>query len=187
MAQGRAHQRISKPAHGPWEEGKRTFFAEKLRKKGFDNINVKTLVKPKTLDFELDYMVIPVNVAGVHWTCCVVDMKNKLIVYLDSMLVNNSGCVDRIEDYLKRLQQLKKDMPLEDWWVQFFPKDIPTQSNGYDCGVFVCTYMEYVTRGKVDFSRPDPGVGFDFSQREMKYLRKLICAEILEGKIFDRV
>ena len=40
-------------------------------------------------------------------------------------------------------------------------QDIPKQRNGFDCGVFVCMYAEYVTRGApLTFSqvRADTGV-----------------------------
>lgn len=41
------------------------------------------------------------------------------------------------------------------------PQDNPTQMNGFDCGVFTCLAIDYLMRD----------VDFDFSQKDMPYLR----------------
>jgi Ulp1 family protease len=50
----------------------------------------------------------------------------------------------------------------------------PQQSNGYDCGIFVCCYAECLSAGQ----------DFDFSQKEMDDIRVCIALELLCGKCF---
>lgn len=45
--------------------------------------------------------------------------------------------------------------------------------NGCDCGVFSCMFAEYICRG----------AKITFSQKEMKYFRKKMCLEIINGKL----
>ena len=69
------------------------------------------------------------------------------------------------------------DLDLSDW-IDYVPKHIPGQENGYDCGVFMCTYGEYISRD----------APFDFSQANMPYLRRRMMYEILSKKLcLDRV
>lgn len=56
-------------------------------------------------------------------------------------------------------------------------KKIPQQNNGYDCGVFTCTFMEF-------FSRREP-VG-NFSQKNIENQRLRIVYEIMMKKLLDR-
>lgn len=53
--------------------------------------------------------------------------------------------------------------------------DAPTQKNLDDCGVFLCKYIEYISRNQA----------FDFNYSDMVYFRKLISAEILLGKLLS--
>lgn len=50
----------------------------------------------------------------------------------------------------------------------------PTQENGYDCGVFACQSLEYVSRG----------AEFNFSQKNMPYLRQRMILEIGRAKLY---
>ena len=57
-------------------------------------------------------------------------------------------------------------------WKQFFP-DCPKQNNFSDCGVFVCKFMDNITREQK----------FDFSQEDMDYFRVLIGIELIKGNV----
>jgi sentrin-specific protease 1 len=37
---------------------------------------------------------------------------------------------------------------LDDWKTEVTPPETPTQNNGYDCGVFVCSFVEFIIAGK---------------------------------------
>lgn len=52
-------------------------------------------------------------------------------------------------------------------------KGIPQQTNGYDCGVFMCQYALYLALGKP----------FDFTQRDMSTIRRRMALEISQGKL----
>jgi sentrin-specific protease 1 len=52
----------------------------------------------------------------------------------------------------------------------------PQQENGFDCGVFTCQYMESLSRGE-EF--------FNFSQKDMPYLRRRMIWEIAHAKLRD--
>ncbi|XP_026469535.1 LOW QUALITY PROTEIN: sentrin-specific protease 2-like [Ctenocephalides felis] len=58
-------------------------------------------------------------------------------------------------------------------WTKETVKDIPQQMNGCDCGVFSCMFAEYICRG----------AKINFSQNDMKYFRRKMCLEIVNGKL----
>ena len=55
----------------------------------------------------------------------------------------------------------------------FIEKNIPKQSNAYDCGIFVCEYAENISR-KADFN---------FSQNDTYLIRERIKTEIMLGTL----
>ena len=59
-------------------------------------------------------------------------------------------------------------------WKRLYPKDLPLQRNGYDCGVFCIKYAHYFAKGEI----------MDFKQEDMKYYRSRIVWEILNSEIF---
>lgn len=52
-------------------------------------------------------------------------------------------------------------------------KDIPKQANSNDCGVFVCQYVEYLSRN----------APIDFTQLDVPALRKKMAYEIYTHKL----
>ena len=59
-----------------------------------------------------------------------------------------------------------------DTWERVY-LDMPHQSNGYDCGVFVLKFADYVARGVV----------MDWAEADMPHFRRLITAEMMAGII----
>jgi len=55
-----------------------------------------------------------------------------------------------------------------DEWKAVNRKDIPRQTNGCDCGVFLCTFAEYIARE----------AALDFDQLDMPHFRRKIAYEI---------
>ena len=52
--------------------------------------------------------------------------------------------------------------------------EVPQQHNGCDCGVFMSTFANYLRVGREDF---------DFTQRDMPYMRRRIGVDVLQGSI----
>ncbi|CAG0889235.1 unnamed protein product [Cyprideis torosa] len=147
-----------------------TFFYTTLKNKGYGLVRRWT----KKVDiFAKDFVLIPVHL-GMHWTLAVLDMQKKVIRYYDSLLSDNSTCLNLLLDYLEQeLKDKKKEVLDKAQWVMESPKDIPAQQNGYDCGMFTCRFAETLSRrGKIIFN-----------QEDMPYFRKRTVYEILKKTI----
>ncbi|XP_026469543.1 sentrin-specific protease 1-like [Ctenocephalides felis] len=148
-----------------------SFFLVNLRTRGYSSVRRWTR---KVDIFSFDLMPIPVHVSGVHWCMLIIDFKHKTIKYYDSMGGSNKGVLDMAENYLKEESLDKKKVTLDtSTWTKETVKDIPQQMNGCDCGVFSCMFAEYICRG----------AKINFSQNDMKYFRRKMCLEIVNGKL----
>ncbi|KAF9315517.1 SUMO1 sentrin specific peptidase 1 [Podila horticola] len=149
-----------------------TFFYKTLSESGYDKVRRWT---KKVNVFAMDYLLVPIHCSGNHWTSAVIDMKKKQVEYYDSLLGNNPKCFLILRDYLDRESQDKLKKPFDSTgWENVCPKDIPRQQNGYDCGVFTCTFIERKSRGMSKF---------DFSQQNMPLLRQKIVLNIINKSL----
>ncbi|PVZ97617.1 hypothetical protein BB558_006413 [Smittium angustum] len=147
-----------------------TFFYTTLAKGGY--VRVKRWTKKVNL-FEKDYVILPVHL-GNHWCCAVIDIKGKKIEYFDSLLGDNMTCLNILANYLSEESNSKLDTGFDVGEFRLeTPKAIPRQLNGYDCGVFACTFAEYSSRK----------ANLDFSQKDAEYLRKKMMLEIIQNKL----
>ncbi|GJJ74528.1 sentrin-specific protease 1 [Entomortierella parvispora] len=149
-----------------------THFFSTLAEHGYEKIRRWT----KKVDlFALDYVLVPVHCSGNHWTTAVIDMKKKKIEYLDSLMGNNPKCFVLLRGYLESEHKDKKKTPFDfAGWTDNSPKNIPKQRNGFDCGVFTCTFIECKSRGMDKFV---------FSQKDMEALRKHMVLSILNQSL----
>lgn len=117
--------------------------------------NRKDLLKwnKKVRVFDMDLLLFPHNVNGNHWTLTVVNLKKKELVYYDSLGNETSGQTEMniVLDFLNMYHEEKYQSSLvPDEWkcISADAKGgpVPKQNNGYDCGVFVCQYAEYISR-----------------------------------------
>ena len=65
-------------------------------------------------------------------------------------------------------ERKKEDLNPNDWRLEV-PRDIPTQENGSDCGVFTCKFAEYASRD----------APLTFKQSDMQYYRDRMIYEIV--------
>jgi sentrin-specific protease 1 len=123
--------------------------------------------------FSKDLLLIPIN-RSYHWVLGAIDMKEKCIRVYDSMGGNHDHTLHLFLDYLELEHQDKKkeSIDLSDWKLKT-PKDIPQQENMSDCGVFTCAFAERLARRCV----------FDFSQQDMRLLRRRMVLNILNKKL----
>ncbi|RKF55874.1 putative ulp1 protease family protein [Erysiphe neolycopersici] len=125
-----------KPSSIPGFIAHNSFFYETLKKRGPKSLDrlMKRKGAPGISLLEVDSIFIPIC-NGLHWTLGVVRPVAKTIEYFDSMGGNPSQFILLIQMWLKH--QLGEAYCSEEWTT---PKTAcANQTNGYDCGVFVCT------------------------------------------------
>lgn len=105
-------------------------------------------------------------------------MQAQRITYYDSMAGEYDAHVvlNSIHRYLCDEHLCKKGNPLPPGWEKedhtHFP--CPQQSNGYDCGVFMCMFMEFLSLGRpLDFGQEEVDAGY------RKYIAEAIIRKAL--------
>ncbi|KAF5274709.1 hypothetical protein FQA39_LY07101 [Lamprigera yunnana] len=147
-----------------------TFFYPKLLKDGASSLRRWT----RRIDlFSCDIVAVPIH-QTMHWCMSIIDFKKCTIKYYDSMGRPNYECLEALLHYLKveHLDKKKSEFDASGWSLENV-QDIPQQMNGSDCGVFSCTYAEFLTRN----------AELSFSQENMPYLRRKMVLEILNGEL----
>ncbi|KAL2068886.1 hypothetical protein VTL71DRAFT_15224 [Oculimacula yallundae] len=144
-----------------------TFFWNILTKKG--PAGTERLMKRKgvvgTALLGVDTVFIPIN-KGAHWTIALVRPIARTIEYLDSMGGQGPDVIPALVNWVKHL--LGSKFNASEWK---FPRTACAyQSNGYDCGVFVCTNALCAAIG----IHPDC-----YDQRDLIQQRKNIAAVLL--------
>lgn len=86
----------------------------------------------------------------------------------------NDRCLKALKNYLEAEHLDKRKTPYDtsDFSLENV-KDIPQQMNGSDCGMFACTFAEFISRN----------ASVNFSQDHMPYFRKKMVVEILDGEL----
>lgn len=115
----------------------------------------------------VESIIIPIN-EHHHWTFALIRPQRREIAYVDSFHSDNPGRVAKIHEFVAAFlgQQYKP----EEWKNVSF--DIPLQTNGYDCGMFVITNSILLALGL------DPS---GYQQSDLPLQRRRIAAMILNG------
>ncbi|PSN41014.1 hypothetical protein C0J52_16055 [Blattella germanica] len=118
--------------------------------------------------FSYDLIIIPIHL-DVHWCLIAIDFEKRTVKYYDSMGSPNNKCLECIIKYLKAecLDKKKTHFNLSGWLIENV-KDLPQQMNGSDCGVFSCTYAEFICRN----------ADIVFTQYDMSFFRRKMVYEI---------
>ena len=144
--------------------GYSTFFYTKLLSDGYQAVS-RWYKGDDVLTKRL--LVFPVHQAECsHWCLAVANVLNKQIVYYDSLKKENSICLEVLSSYLHKLGSIR--------FSRYEDRNIPMQSNGYDCGVFVCLYARYLAERSA----------FSFNQKDIPAVRKQMVTELLCKKLF---
>ena len=108
------------------------------------NRPLEDILQDKGQLLEEDIILIPCNPLGSkHWFLLVVYPTQHSIVVLDSLA---GSCVKpkwqrSVQKMMKILQSIDNSIDFQKWtFYASVAKEIPQQSNAYDCGVFVCLY-----------------------------------------------
>ena len=144
-----------------------SFFYQNLIKKGPSSTQglMRRKKAPGTALLEVDSVFVPIC-KGAHWTVGVVRPVAKTIEYFDSMGGSGHQFTELMRQWLAF--QLGDAYIEEEWKV---PRTACAhQSNGYDCGVFVCTNAFCVALG-LDTSC--------YTERDMTQQRRNIAAVLI--------
>ncbi|XP_074429640.1 sentrin-specific protease 2-like [Larus michahellis] len=162
----------SKKAGYPSVHAFSSFFYEKLTSGGYEAVGRWT----RHVDlFQKDIILVPINLR-LHWTLAVIDTRKKTVKYYDSLGQEGDKICETLLKYLQEESCEKRKVKLSvlEWTVHSMePHEIPQQSNGSDCGVFICKYADYISR-----DRP-----MTFTQTHMPYFRKKMVWEILHQEL----
>ena len=136
----------------------------------FDLALVLTMVLSQVDIFAKDIVLLPINLGNSHWVCAAINMKRRRFEFYDSMGRMSSAITDTLRGYLEaeHVDKKKSEIDLRDW-EDYFDQRLPQQENGYDCGVFTSQFIECLSR---------KNGRFDFTQRNMPYLRQKMVHEI---------
>lgn len=107
---------------------------------------LKAIGQSRTSILDVDKIIVPVNQGGIHWTVAVVDLQKKRFEYFDSLGGEDHECLDSLARYLRDEFENKRaeDRPDVLNWERVFPKNIPQQRNGIDCGVFLSMFASHL-------------------------------------------
>jgi hypothetical protein len=157
-----------------------SFFYELLSAKGrgYDYARVRTWSRRFDM-FALDKVFIPVHL-GNHWCLAIINFAARRFEYYDSFGHDNEPCLNRLRRYVADEHQDKKKEPLAglDEWTDHVPKNIPRQTNGYDCGVFM---LEFARHAMLRVDNASADAQFPFAQRDMLDIRNRIALELIEA------
>ncbi|EFJ49990.1 hypothetical protein VOLCADRAFT_58901 [Volvox carteri f. nagariensis] len=152
-----------------------SFFYNKLFQGAYNYANVRRWTTPKQLSnkLQLDRIIMPIH-KGVHWTCAEVDLRARVVRYYDSLKGEDHALVRHLLSWVsdESADKLKQRWDTSKWQVEF-PKNIPEQHNGCDCGVFSIMFAD----------RRGAGLPFDFSQRDMPLLRIKVLQRIVQMRV----
>ena len=113
----------------------------------------------------------PCNVlAGTHWGLAVVDLQEKIVLYYDSLLHKGAEEIESVRENLKKLIPLvRPDDDASSWG--FNQVQVPRQTNGFDCGLYVCKFARCLAFGET------------IADHHVSQIRYRVMKEILERTV----
>ncbi|CAH7670864.1 hypothetical protein BY996DRAFT_4586206 [Phakopsora pachyrhizi] len=156
-----------------------SFFINKYDDSGYEG--VKRWSKKIDL-FKKDVIIFPINIRNSHWTCAAINIKKKRFEFYDSMGNHNDSILAILRDYIVNESKTKRNQELDvSDWSNFYHPAVPQQQNGFDCGIFVCQFMDCLSR---DWGDGNDTI-FDFDQSNMGYIRTKMVYEIATKEFLD--
>ena len=131
----------------------------------------------KTNILGYDLLFFPLHVNESHWAFVYADTKTYTLYYMDSMFnpLSRTNALKMVQTYLfLETARLQGEKEARYFKIRLVP-DVPQQTNGYDCGVFLCQYAESISR------RMHPS----FTQDDMPSLCRNMVWEIMKGRLLN--
>jgi len=126
--------------------------------------------------FRLKFLFLPINIANLHWHLFLVDMDMKIVYLIDSLQHSNSNkyieTFQCISAFLSEVYLLRKFVSDSDGWT-FKILTSPQQTNGVDCGVFVCLSMSLLS----------DNVELNYGMREVSIFRNFMLNSFQHNEI----
>ena len=121
---------------------------------------------------EKDMVFFPIH-KDHHSSLVVIEMKTKTIHYLDSISGSRriSAAPRTMKKYMEKYYKTKGEVTTFKINIR---ENIPCQTNGVDCGVFLCQYAERLARK----------APIDFKQEDMEEIRGKMTEELLKSELF---
>ena len=99
--------------------------------------------------FSYKYLFVPVNISNEHWVLIVMDIELKIVKYYDpyhnvDTLKNCEKCLEYLR--CEGLERHCGEVNLSQWSIVGSLSTEPTQTNVYDCGVFLIVTAHYLWR-----------------------------------------
>lgn len=129
--------------------------------------------------FKYENIFIPLHIGANHWALIVLKIKEKRILYLDSMGSHPETKANIIAEVWSFFSQSSLDIDLNEkqidyhvgeWRVDETIKS-PQQHNSVDCGVFLCTNMFYISNGFIP----------NYTYRDIPVIRYRIAFTLLQN------
>ena len=128
--------------------------------------------------FTNDLLIFPIHWKQSHWNLVIVDVQNKSISFIDSISRSDSianSCMTKVAQFLSKEYENKNGTTnLEiSTWEKINAPDVPQQKNGYDCGVYLCCFIEKILHSQKLLT---------ISSANMDYYRKRILLSLINKK-----
>lgn len=118
-----------------------TYFYPLLVKNGVESSRPCHISRKAASPFDFDLLLIPIhNADRLHWTIIAVNTKTKIIEHYDSLNCgDDSRHIEMIQTFLAHEASKRKIAFDKNDWVGVIAQG-PVQSNGLDCGAFICAW-----------------------------------------------
>ena len=151
-----------------------------LTQTNFENLFKWFDRNPMFLDTEL--VLVPFNIGGSHWVAASISIRDRFIKFFDSLKSFNNELI--LTSYAEKIHSVlfmygkskSRDLKVYREWEIVYEKNIPQQENGYDCGVYALQFIECLSRG----------ARFEFQQRDISKMRKIMIYELSKGELLPR-
>ena len=153
-----------------------SFFFQKLTNSGY--AGVRSWTTRKQIDLfdpeQVELVLMPVHLVD-HWALGVVNMRDRTTMYLDSLGSDSQDFHTIITRYLDEEFAAKHPSDQKPVWSRKkSPKNLPLQSNGSDCGVFICMYALALASG---------GNLLEATADRVPVMRRRIACDIVRGRV----
>lgn len=129
-------------------------------------------------------ILIPIHLPG-HWVLGCIRMNDHVLEYYDSLGGDGKDVLHNLAKWLEDEFKSKKRPQSLGNWGREAPKDIPKQTNGCDCGMFVVAYMKILlvhhrsgTLNTAAEARILNNLDFNFTQADIPEMRAVARAQI---------